>query len=162
MVGEHERQRRLDRPAMRPRRRRPRHSAPYANTKAWAGVACATIGGLALVFITLQMYYDRRILQERGLVTTGDIVAVSYGRSGPTAAVRFATADGRTVQANVSNPGDATEVEVGARMQVRYDPKDPTRRVRDADGDADAPWPVGLGGVVLLVAAAYSAARVRT
>ncbi|MFU8850032.1 DUF3592 domain-containing protein [Micromonospora sp. SL1-18] len=143
-----------------PSRRSPRHSAPYANTKEWAGVACATVAGLAFVFIALQMYYGHWILQERGLVATGDIVAVSYGKSGPDAAVRFTTADGKTVQAHVSNPGDETEVKVGARMQIRYDPKDPTGRVEDANGGAGAFWSLGLGGVALLVGAAYFATRV--
>ncbi|UWP81489.1 DUF3592 domain-containing protein [Dactylosporangium fulvum] len=115
---------------------------------------------MAFVFIALQMYYDRRTLQERGLVTTGDVVAVSYGKSGPSAAVRFTTADGKTVQANVSNPGDETEVKVGARMQIRYDPKDPTGRVEDANGGAGAFWPVGLGGVALLVVAVFGATRI--
>ncbi|WP_330186353.1 DUF3592 domain-containing protein [Dactylosporangium sp. AC04546] len=112
------------------------------------------------VFIALQMYYDHRTLQERGLVTTGDVVAVSYSKSGPNAAVRFTTADGRTVQANVSNSGDETEVKVGARIQIRYDPEDPTGRVEDANGGAGPFWTVGLGGVVLLVGAAYGATRV--
>ncbi|WP_425553689.1 DUF3592 domain-containing protein [Dactylosporangium salmoneum] len=115
---------------------------------------------MAFVFIALQMYYDHRILQERGLVTTGDVVAVSYDKSGTNAAVRFTTADGKTVQANVSNPGDETEVKVGARIQIRYDPKDPTGRVGDVNGGGGAFWSVGLGGVVLLVAAAYGATRV--
>jgi hypothetical protein len=143
-----------------PSRSRPRHSAPYANAKEWAGVACATVAGLAFVFVALQMYYDHHILQERGLVTTGDIVAASYGKSGPNATVRFTTADGKTVQADVSNPSDETEVEVGARMRIRYDPKDPTGLVEDANGGAGAFWPVGLGGVALLVVAAYLAIRV--
>lgn len=143
-----------------PGRSRPRHSAPYANTKGWAGVACATVAGVVFVFIALQMYYDHRILQERGLVATGDVVAVSYGKSGTHATVRFTTADGKTVQADVSNPGDETEVKVGAQMPIRYDPKDPTGRVGDANGGAGPFWSVGLGGVVLLVAAAYGATRV--
>ncbi|MER7001708.1 DUF3592 domain-containing protein [Dactylosporangium sp. NPDC000555] len=149
----------MRRPA-RPSRRRSRHRAPYANTKEWAGVAGATVFGLVFVFIALQMYYDHRILQERGLVTTGDVVAVSYGKSGPSAAVRFTTADGKTVQADVSDTGDETELKVGAQMQIRYDPKDPTGRVEDANGGAGAFWLVSLSGVVLLVAAAYGATRV--
>ncbi|MEV8511095.1 DUF3592 domain-containing protein [Dactylosporangium sp. NPDC051484] len=173
MSGRGERQRRLRagdqakgpaqpsvRRPTRPSRRRPRHGASYANTKGWAGVAGATVAGLAFVFIALRMYYDHWILQERGLVTTGDVVAVSYSRSGLNAVVRFTTADGKTVQADVSDTGDETEVEVGARMQIRYDPMDPTGRVEDANGGAGAFWLVGLGGVVLLAAAAYGATRV--
>ncbi|MGI5183425.1 DUF3592 domain-containing protein [Dactylosporangium sp. CA-152071] len=172
MAGERKRRRRLrpddqatrltrlkTRPTL-PRRRRARHSSPYANTKEWAGIVLATVAGLVFVCIALQMHYDHRILQQRGLVTTGDIVSVSYTKGGAFAEVRFTTADGRTVQADVSNTGDATEVKVGARMEVRYDPKDPTGRVEDPSGDGSTRWMVGIGGVVLLAGAAYGTSRV--
>ncbi|MFF5235347.1 DUF3592 domain-containing protein [Dactylosporangium sp. NPDC000521] len=171
MVGKRKRRRRLrpddqakrsTRLKMRPTppRRRPRHSSPYANTKEWAGIVVATVAGLVFLGIALQMYYDHRILQQRGLVTTGDIVSVSYTKGGYFAEVRFTTADGRTVQADVSSPGDATEVKVGARMEVRYDPKDPTGRVEDPSGDGSSRWMAGIGGVVLLAGAAYGVTRV--
>ncbi|GAA2596719.1 hypothetical protein GCM10010399_29200 [Dactylosporangium fulvum] len=125
--------------------------------KSWVAVLFGVVLGVGLLVIGIDAWHDHRVLQARGVVTTGQIVAVRTGKA-VYLTVRFATATGERITADVTNPSTKTKREVGAPISLRYDPEDPAGRVADADDDraVQSRWLLVVGGAGLLTAIGWA------
>ncbi|MGS2616274.1 DUF3592 domain-containing protein [Micromonospora sp. LZ34] len=86
-------------------------------------------------------------------MTSGQIVEVRGGRT-THLTVRFTTATGEEVTAEVSDPSTRTKQQVGAPITLRYDPGDPAGRVADANDETAVVtrWLLVVGGGAMLTA----------
>ncbi|PWU56036.1 hypothetical protein DLJ47_07210 [Micromonospora sp. S4605] len=123
----------------------------------WFAAALGVALGGALLAVGIDSWHDHRVLDARGVVTSGQIVEVRGGKT-THLTVRFTTATGERVTAEVTDPGTTTRQEVGAPIRLRYDPDDPAGRVADADdGTAlGTRWILVVGGVALLAATGWA------
>jgi len=95
------------------------------------------------------------------MTTTAEITKIYTGRNDPDVRVHFADPGGKAIEADIDDTSATTHVRIGGQMQIRYDPEDPVDRVEDANADMStySLWLYGIGGVMLLIFAAYGASR---
>lgn len=91
-------------------------------------------------------------LRDHGAVTTADVLQVQRLGDDSYVRVRFTTADGAVVEADVHDFRVDPEPVEGATMQVRYAPAEPVRHIQDARLGPDFVdvWVRALGGLALL------------
>ncbi|SCG54862.1 Protein of unknown function [Micromonospora echinaurantiaca] len=167
VVGRRERRRRrwasgkqreiLGRPTLRgPKPGRRTRGLGFDRPSWFAALVGVALGG-ALLAIGIDSWRDHQVLDARGVVTVGQIVEVRGGKT-TYLTVRFTTATGEQVTAEVTDPGTGTRQEVGAPIRLRYDPDDPAGRVADADDDAalGTRWILVIGGAALLAATGWA------
>jgi hypothetical protein len=117
--------------------------------------------GAGMLAAGIGAWLDHRVLQERGVVATAQIMEVHYKGKGTRLTVQFTTVAGERIVADLSNPSTMTTVQPGATMQLRYDRDDPAGRVADANADqaVSATWLLVVGGAGMLTAAGYGSYR---
>jgi len=99
-------------------------------------------------------YCDAAALRDDGITTPAVVTAVHDGHDAYVT-VRFTTAAGRTVSADVGNYDWQPEPRVGDEPTVVYDPDDPSANVADVRLGPDFLSPWLLGGGAVAAAAAF-------
>lgn len=113
-------------------------------------MAVSTVIALVFFAFAARDAYDTRALADRGEVTTATITKVNTGRYGPPIHITYRAADGRVVRSDTTkyyDPEDGPELGRGDTVQVRYDPRRPTR-VQGADWELGDYWEAGMLAVI--------------
>jgi hypothetical protein len=120
-----------------------------------AAVTAAAIPvGLVLVSAIIPGLRDEHVLRQRGVVTSGTIVAVYQHRYATTVRVRYTTATGKPALVTVDDATSAPRMAPGAPIRIRYDPDAPDNRAEDAANGAELVDELrddafGIAGIVL-------------
>jgi hypothetical protein len=128
----------------RPRRRRTFEE--WVNSPKVTGWFLVVVSGVCLVFAVVT-YQDAVALRDRGLVAEAQVIEVHDGRDS-SVVLRFQTADGHAVTADVGNYYWRPKPRVGDRQTVLYDPDQPEDNVADTrlGPDFSATWFLSVGG----------------
>ncbi|HEX5534876.1 MAG TPA: DUF3592 domain-containing protein [Actinomycetales bacterium] len=140
---------------------------PEDRTDALVTAAISTVIALVFLAFAASDACDTRALADRGEVTTATITDTSPVRYGTRIHITYTTPGGRVVRSDTTkyyDPEDGPELGRGDTVQVRYDPRKPTR-VQGADWEVGDYWNAGilavLGGGFLLFGAAPALFRAR-
>ena len=126
----------------------PRHLSPERVRSPRAAAGLAVLAVVCAVF-SLGTYRDAVTLRDHGARATATVLEVHCGRSS-WVALRFTTATGREVTADVGNYSRNPRPRVGDRQVIIYDPSDPDGLVADVrtGPDFDLPWLLGAGALL--------------
>ena len=126
----------------------------------WPRILLGVALGVALLIGGIGQWRDHAALHDHGRPATAQVLDVHGGRS-TWVQVRFVTAAGDQVVADLSDPPSGALLTVGESIAVRYDPADPDGRVEFV-GDDQAGltrWFLMVTGPLLLALAGAAGVR---
>ncbi|MET7422185.1 DUF3592 domain-containing protein [Dactylosporangium sp. NPDC005555] len=108
---------------------------PYGFT-AWLGTVMLLVLGAAMLQSGIEHFRTHADLHADGVPATAEILRVDRGRTGESVRVRFTTGAGDVFTADVDDPPSDIRIAEGAPIDIRYDPRNPSRAVPVGDDQA--------------------------
>ncbi|MFB9180812.1 DUF3592 domain-containing protein [Dactylosporangium sucinum] len=126
----------------------------------WLAIVVLFVLGAAMLQSGIERFREHADLRAVGVPATAEILRVDRSRTGESVRVRFTTGDGAEVTADVEDPPSDIRVAEGAQIDIRYDPRNPSRAVPAGDDQAVlSRWFRTVVGAVLIVLTGWAVWR---
>jgi hypothetical protein len=109
------------------------HAVP--GLRYWSATVMMTVLTSFLLGLAIKLWYDEAYLEAHGVVTTAMIDDFHSTRYGTTVWLHFTLPGEAKADAIVHDPPETVRLEPGGTLPVRYDPEDPTGRIKPVGAD---------------------------